>query len=348
MLAVPLLLYFVGVPNAHIAIGTSAVGVSLNAAANLVGHARRGSVRWPCAIAFTLAGIVGAAIGSTIGKLIDPQPLTLLFAIAMVAVAGSMWRPRHGAESANVHLTPQIAMRLIPIGLGVGLASGFFGIGGGFLIVPAGGGGVRSDDRSQLRTFRIGDLAHRRLDARWRPGWRRHRRMGQSQTGRAARASATALRDLCPCRCSLCGMASVRPQLTGAALRKEMLAAPVDSGAASAWRSVQSSERCFMPAVSATTPCHQLGSWRDGQHGASEVSHSRPARAGLRLTFQCEIHEDQVNCRKYNEQREKDWPNVWATNGLACEKLKAKHCFEPNNCCDANIPWKQLGVFRRH
>jgi hypothetical protein len=82
-----LLLYFVGVPNAHIAIGTSAVGVSLNAAANLIGHARRGSVRWPCAIAFTLAGIVGAAIGSTIGKLIDPQPLTLLFAIAMVAVA---------------------------------------------------------------------------------------------------------------------------------------------------------------------------------------------------------------------------------------------------------------------
>ena len=136
VLAVPLLLYFVGVPNAHIAIGTSAVGVSLNAAANLVGHARRGSVRWPCAIAFALSGIVGAAIGSTIGKLIDPQPLTLLFAIAMVAVAVSMWRPRRGPEAVDVHLTPQIAMRLIPIGLGVGLASGFFGIGGGFLIVP--------------------------------------------------------------------------------------------------------------------------------------------------------------------------------------------------------------------
>ena len=136
VLAVPLLLYFVGVPNAHIAIGTSAVGVSLNAAANLIGHARRGSVRWPCAIAFALSGIVGAAIGSTIGKLIDPQPLTLLFAIAMVAVAVSMWRPRRGAEAVDVHLTPQIALRLVPIGLGVGLASGFFGIGGGFLIVP--------------------------------------------------------------------------------------------------------------------------------------------------------------------------------------------------------------------
>lgn len=136
VLAVPLLLYVVGVPNAHIAIGTSAVGVSLNAATNLVAHARRGSVRWPCAIAFALSGIVGAGIGSTLGKLIDPQPLTLLFAVAMIAVALSMWRPRRGVEAPDVHLTRKIALRLIPIGLGVGLASGFFGIGGGFLIVP--------------------------------------------------------------------------------------------------------------------------------------------------------------------------------------------------------------------
>lgn len=136
VLAVPLLLYFVGVPNAHIAIGTSAVGVSLNAAANLVGHARRGAVRWPCAIAFALAGIVGAAIGSTLGKLIDPQPLTLLFALAMVAVGVTMFVPRRGDGDANVQLTPKVALRLVPIGLGVGMASGFFGIGGGFLIVP--------------------------------------------------------------------------------------------------------------------------------------------------------------------------------------------------------------------
>lgn len=136
VLAVPLLLYFVGVPNAHIAIGTSAVGVSLNAAANLVGHARRGSVRWPCAIAFALSGIVGALIGSTIGKMIDPQPLTLLFALAMLIVGVSMFFPRSDDGNADVHLTRKIALRLIPIGLGVGMASGFFGIGGGFLIVP--------------------------------------------------------------------------------------------------------------------------------------------------------------------------------------------------------------------
>lgn len=136
VLAVPLLLYFVGVPTAHYAIGTSALGVSVNAAINLIGHARRGSVKWPCAIAFSLAGIAGAAIGSSIGKLIDPEPLTLLFAIAMAAVALSMWRPKAAEGFAEVTLNPAIAIRLVPIGVVVGMASGFFGIGGGFLIVP--------------------------------------------------------------------------------------------------------------------------------------------------------------------------------------------------------------------
>lgn len=136
VLAVPLLLYFVGVPNAHFAIGTSALGVSVNAAANLLGHAHRGTVKWPCAITFALAGIVGAALGSSIGKLIDPQPLTLIFAIAMAAVAASMWRPEAGEGIADVALNPKIALRLIPLGVAVGAASGFFGIGGGFLIVP--------------------------------------------------------------------------------------------------------------------------------------------------------------------------------------------------------------------
>lgn len=136
VLAVPLLLYFVGVPNTHFAIGTSALGVSVNAAANLLGHARRGAVKWPCAITFALAGIAGAALGSTIGKLIDPEPLMLMFALAMAAVALSMWRPASGDGLADVQLNPRIAARLIGIGLVVGLASGFFGIGGGFLIVP--------------------------------------------------------------------------------------------------------------------------------------------------------------------------------------------------------------------
>jgi hypothetical protein len=50
ILAVPLLVYVVGLDNPHVAIGTSAIAVALNAAANLAMHARAGNVRWHCAI----------------------------------------------------------------------------------------------------------------------------------------------------------------------------------------------------------------------------------------------------------------------------------------------------------
>jgi uncharacterized membrane protein YfcA len=60
ILAVPLLIYLVGVPSAHVAIGTSALAVAVNAAANLAQHARRGVVKWRCASVFVAAGVLGA------------------------------------------------------------------------------------------------------------------------------------------------------------------------------------------------------------------------------------------------------------------------------------------------
>ena len=82
------------------------------------------------------AGIVGAAIGSSLGKLVDGQQLLFLFALAMIAVGAAMLRPRAAAGNPDVRVTPPIAVRLVAIGLVVGAISGFFGIGGGFLIVP--------------------------------------------------------------------------------------------------------------------------------------------------------------------------------------------------------------------
>ena len=73
ILAVPLLLYVVGIGDAHVAIGTSALAVSANAFGNLIGHWRAGNVKWPCAATFAVAGIAGAAIGSSLGKLVDGQ-----------------------------------------------------------------------------------------------------------------------------------------------------------------------------------------------------------------------------------------------------------------------------------
>jgi uncharacterized protein len=136
ILAVPLLLYVVGIRDAHVAIGTSALSVATNAFANLIGHWRAGNVKWSCAATFAVAGIVGAAIGSTLGKLVDGQELLFLFALAMVVVSVAMLRPRAAGGNPNVRLTPSIAARLIAVGLVVGAISGFFGIGGGFLIVP--------------------------------------------------------------------------------------------------------------------------------------------------------------------------------------------------------------------
>ncbi|MEY4966004.1 MAG: hypothetical protein RL274_1587 [Pseudomonadota bacterium] len=137
ILAVPLLVYVVGVKDAHIAIGTSALAVSVNAFANLISHAQAGTVKWPCAIVFAVAGILGAALGAFLGRQVDAQHLLFLFGLVMLAVAAGMLSRRAAGGDPLVHINPTIAVRLIGTGLLVGFLSGFFGIGGGFLIVPA-------------------------------------------------------------------------------------------------------------------------------------------------------------------------------------------------------------------
>ena len=134
ILAVPLLLYVVGVHDPHLAIGTSALVVSFNAFANLIPHARAGHVRWKVAFTFAAAGVLGAFVGSTIGKAINGHHLLVLFALLMLVVAGFMLRGRRGG--ADRFPLPGMYPRLGAVGLGTGSLAGFFGIGGGFLIVP--------------------------------------------------------------------------------------------------------------------------------------------------------------------------------------------------------------------
>lgn len=138
ILAVPLLVYLVGVKDTHLAIGTSALAVAVNAFANLIPHSRAGNVKWPCAVVFAISGVAGAAAGAALGKAVEGQKLLFLFGLVMVAVALAMLRPKAAvAGDPGVRINPGIAVRLIGIGFVVGLLSGFFGIGGGFLIVPA-------------------------------------------------------------------------------------------------------------------------------------------------------------------------------------------------------------------
>jgi uncharacterized membrane protein YfcA len=136
ILAVPLMIYVVGVPNAHMAIGTSALAVAVNAAANLLQHARKGTVKWHCASVFAAAGVVGAFAGSSLSKIVDGRKLLVLFAILMLIVGALMLARRSKPGNDAVQLSRENAPKLLALGLSTGALSGFFGIGGGFLIVP--------------------------------------------------------------------------------------------------------------------------------------------------------------------------------------------------------------------
>jgi uncharacterized membrane protein YfcA len=137
ILAVPLMVYVVGVPDAHVAIGTSAIAVAANAAVNLSNHARGGTVRWSCALPFAAAGIIGAFAGSVFGKILDGQKLLFMFAILMLVIAALMLKTRARIGLPDVRMNWANLPAIVGLGLATGTLSGFFGIGGGFLIVPA-------------------------------------------------------------------------------------------------------------------------------------------------------------------------------------------------------------------
>lgn len=136
VLATPLLIYLVGVSDPHVAIGTSAAAVAANALMGLASQARGGRVKWPCAIVFGGAGLLGSLIGAHLAKQVDGQALLAWFGGAMALVALSMLAPRKETGDPAVRLDRALTLKLAPVGLIVGLAAGFFGIGGGFLIVP--------------------------------------------------------------------------------------------------------------------------------------------------------------------------------------------------------------------
>jgi uncharacterized membrane protein YfcA len=124
------------VRNPHVAIGTSALAVAVNAIINLRAHARADNVKWRCGGMYASAGVVGALIGSSLGKAFNGQKLLFLFALVMIVVGVLMLRGRGNPGNPGVECTIEKAPKVLGYGLVTGLFSGFFGIGGGFLIVP--------------------------------------------------------------------------------------------------------------------------------------------------------------------------------------------------------------------
>ena len=131
------MVYLVGVPDPHIAIGTSAFAVAANAATNLVNHARRGNVKW----ALLRRSIASQALSELLpaphlAKPSDGQKLLFLFAFLMLLVGILMFRRRGDEGNAGAECTLEKSPKVLGYGALTGLFSGFFGIGGGFLIVP--------------------------------------------------------------------------------------------------------------------------------------------------------------------------------------------------------------------
>jgi uncharacterized protein len=148
VLAVPALVYVAGQPPRE-AVTTSLLVVGVAAVAGLVSHAREGRLRIRVGLAFGAAGVVGAVAGSALNEGVDPQVLLLAFSGLMLVAAWAMSRqvgcappdPASDGGGAAVRqrsgIDAALVMRVIGCGAAVGLVTGFFGVGGGFVIVPA-------------------------------------------------------------------------------------------------------------------------------------------------------------------------------------------------------------------
>jgi len=153
--AVPLLVYGLGVP-AREAVGVSLLTVGATSLVGFVQRARSRRVEFPTGLLFALAGMIGAPVGAVLADRIPEAVLLGLFAVLMLVIAVRMWLK--AADSAahlpiimdnnagptcrrdpegKLRLTSKCALLLGVVGLGAGVMSGLFGVGGGFIIVPA-------------------------------------------------------------------------------------------------------------------------------------------------------------------------------------------------------------------
>ena len=134
ILTVPIMVYFLGV-GPHEAVGMSLGVVGVTSLFGSYLHYRSGNVDLRNALSFGGAGIVGAFAGSPLTKMVSPTNLMMIFGGLMLAVAVSMIL-RNRAQAADLPQAPHFVKGLLA-GLGVGVLTGFLGVGGGFLVVPA-------------------------------------------------------------------------------------------------------------------------------------------------------------------------------------------------------------------
>jgi uncharacterized membrane protein YfcA len=171
IITVPVLVYALGV-DAHqaIAMSLAVVGATSLVAASM--HSRKGSVDLATGSLFGGSGVLGAFFGSRLTYLLPPALLLICFAGLMLVVASLMLAQRRGGTAAP---RARSTWKAVAAGLVVGVLTGFLGVGGGFLIVPAlvlfGGLGMKEAVGTSLVVIAIncaaglaGHLAHGGFD----------------------------------------------------------------------------------------------------------------------------------------------------------------------------------------
>ena len=140
ILTVPILVYAIGQP-VQSATTTSLAIVGLSALIGMVGHLSAKRVDVKTGLIFGLVGIGGAFLGSWLNTLVPGKSLLIGFAFVMIFAAAAMLRRRTSPLDLIDKIQDRSSVReWVKIGLSgtfVGLMTGFFGVGGGFVIVPA-------------------------------------------------------------------------------------------------------------------------------------------------------------------------------------------------------------------
>lgn len=156
LLAVPLLVYGMAIAPRD-AFGISLAAVGATALVGVVPRIRTGQVEVGTGVLFAMAGMLGAPLGTWIAGMIPETVLLTLFAVLMLFVAWQLWNKSQAKDQmlqatcetdeagptcqrtadGRLRLTSKCAMLLAVIGIITGFLSGMFGVGGGFVIVPA-------------------------------------------------------------------------------------------------------------------------------------------------------------------------------------------------------------------
>jgi uncharacterized membrane protein YfcA len=154
--AVPLLVYGLQLSTRE-AVGVSLITVSATAIVGFVQRLRRRVVEIPTGLLFAVAGAATAPLGTWLSRQMSEAVLLGLFGALMLVIASRMWIKASRDEPSTacvpldenagptcrrdpqgeLHLTSRCALFLAVVGLVVGVLTGLFGVGGGFIIVPA-------------------------------------------------------------------------------------------------------------------------------------------------------------------------------------------------------------------